>query len=88
MKKFLPPAALTLILALSACGPSAEKLNNQGNEAFNHQDFAGALAAYQQAQAESPRPFRFEEPMPTIARRSMSKASRKLSRVCSKIRGI
>jgi Ca-activated chloride channel family protein len=54
MKKILLPLALASLLILTACGPSAEKLNNQGNEAFQNQDYPTALAAYQQAQGESP----------------------------------
>src|SRR5688572_10964603 len=53
MKKFLP-IILVSTLALAACSPSAERLVNDGNEAFTKQDYAGALAAYQQAQAEGP----------------------------------
>ena len=53
MKKFLP-LVLVSAFALAACGPSAQKLNNQGNEAFYNQDFEGALTAYQEAQADSP----------------------------------
>ena len=53
MKKLLP-LVLVSAFALAACGPSAEKLNNQGNEAFYNQDLEGALTAYQEAQAESP----------------------------------
>jgi len=54
MKKLFPPIVLTLALALTACGASAEKLNNSGNEAFSNQDYETALAAYQEAQSESP----------------------------------
>jgi Ca-activated chloride channel family protein len=43
-----------LALALAACGSSAEKLNNEGNEAFVSQDYEGALAAYQQSQEGAP----------------------------------
>jgi Ca-activated chloride channel family protein len=53
MKKLLP-LVLVSAFALAACGLSAQKLNNQGNEAFYNQDFDGALAAYQEAQADSP----------------------------------
>jgi tetratricopeptide (TPR) repeat protein len=53
MKKLLP-LVLVSAFALAACGPSAEKLTNQGNEAFYTEDYAGALAAYQQAQEDSP----------------------------------
>jgi Ca-activated chloride channel family protein len=54
MKRLFPPIVLTMTLALTACGASAEKLNNSGNEAFSNQDFEAALAAYQEAQTESP----------------------------------
>jgi len=53
MKKLIP-VVLLFAFALAACGPSAEKLTNQGNEAFDNQDYQGALAAYQQVQADSP----------------------------------
>ena len=53
MKKLLP-IVLATTFALAACGPSAERLVSDGNEAFYSQDFQGALTAYQQAQAESP----------------------------------
>lgn len=53
MKKLLP-IMLMLVLALTACGQSAERLNNEGNEAFNNQDYETAQAAYQQAQADAP----------------------------------
>jgi len=53
MKKVLPLVLLSAF-ALAACGPSAEKLTNQGNEAFYNQDYQGALTAYQQAQEDSP----------------------------------
>ena len=53
MKKLLP-IMLMLVLALTACGQPAERLNNEGNEAFNNQDYETAQAAYQQAQADAP----------------------------------
>jgi tetratricopeptide (TPR) repeat protein len=53
-KILLPIVFLASGIALAACGSSAEKLNNQGNEAFYNQDFEGALTAYRNAQAESP----------------------------------
>ena len=52
MKKLLP-LALASLLALAACSPSVEKLNQQGNESFNQQDYAAALTAYQQAGEKS-----------------------------------
>ena len=45
---------LLLVLALASCGQSAEKLNNDGNEAFANQNYAGSLVAYHQAGEESP----------------------------------
>jgi Ca-activated chloride channel family protein len=48
------PILLLAALALTACGQSAEKLNNDGNEAFANQDYQGALMAYHQAQEEAP----------------------------------
>ena len=56
MKKLiaLAPVLLLLTLALASCGQSAEKLNNDGNDAFAAQDYAGSLVAYQQAVEESP----------------------------------
>lgn len=48
------PVLLLAALALTACGQSAEKLNNDGNEAFANQDYQGALAAYHQAQEDAP----------------------------------
>jgi Ca-activated chloride channel family protein len=57
----LTPSKLLIVLALSsaalllaACSPSAEKLNNQGNEAFAEQEYLVALHEYQSAQVESP----------------------------------
>ncbi len=56
MKKLivLAPTLLLLVLALASCGQSAERLNNDGNEAFANQDYTGSLVAYQQAAGESP----------------------------------
>ena len=56
MKKLiaLAPVLLLLTLALASCGQSAEELNNDGNDAFAAQDYAGSLVAYQQAVEESP----------------------------------
>ena len=48
------PVLLLAALALAACGRSAGKLNNEGNEAFANQDYQGALAAYHQAQEDAP----------------------------------
>ena len=53
MKRLLP-LVLVSAFALAACGPSAQRLNNQGNEAFYNQDFEAALTAYQEAQVDSP----------------------------------
>jgi len=46
--------ALIAVFALSACGNSAEKLNNEGNEAYVQQAYEEALASYQSAQLENP----------------------------------
>jgi Ca-activated chloride channel family protein len=56
MKKTLVflPILLLAVLALAGCGQSAEKLNNEGNEAFASQDYEGAMMAYHQAQEEAP----------------------------------
>jgi Ca-activated chloride channel family protein len=51
----LIPFLFLAALALTGCGSSAEKLNNQGNEAFAAQDYDGALTAYTQAQEQSPK---------------------------------
>jgi Ca-activated chloride channel family protein len=48
------PILLLAALALTACDQSAEKLNNDGNEAFANQDYQGALTAYHQAQEDAP----------------------------------
>jgi Ca-activated chloride channel family protein len=53
MKKLLIPIWL-LTLILAACNPSTAELNNQGNNAFTNKDYDSALAAYQEAQAQSP----------------------------------
>jgi Ca-activated chloride channel family protein len=57
MKKLfvLIPILLLAALALTGCGQSAEKLNNEGNEAFAEQDYDGALTAYLQAQEDAPK---------------------------------
>ncbi|RME97574.1 MAG: tetratricopeptide repeat protein [Chloroflexi bacterium] len=46
--------ALASVLAVSACGASAETLNNRGNDAFANQDYEAALSAYRQAEDQSP----------------------------------
>lgn len=43
-----------LVLANAGCGRSAAELNNQGNEAFDNQDYHTSLESYQQAHWESP----------------------------------
>jgi Ca-activated chloride channel family protein len=54
-KQMVAFALVTLGLALlSACGSPAEKLNQQGNEAFAKQAFQDALQAYASAKIESP----------------------------------
>ena len=60
MFKFTPAKIIILFtltalgLVLAACSQSAEKLNNQGNEAFAEQEYLVALHEYQSAQIESP----------------------------------
>lgn len=55
-----PPKAIIWLtfmaigLMLVACSPSAEKLNQQGNQAFLEEAYQEALQAYQSAQIESP----------------------------------
>ena len=53
MKKLLP-LLLIPVLALTACGQSAEKLTNQGNEAYTQQNYDEALQAYRQATEKDP----------------------------------
>jgi Ca-activated chloride channel family protein len=53
-KALLMPLLILAALALVGCGSTAEKLNNEGNEAFAQEDYEGALLAYNQAQGESP----------------------------------
>jgi len=53
-KFFIMLAVITTALMLAACSPSAEKLNNQGNEAYAEQEYLVALHEYQAAQVESP----------------------------------
>ena len=46
---------IALVLLATACSPSAaEKLNQDGNEAFEKQAYENALAAYQSAQIKEP----------------------------------
>jgi tetratricopeptide (TPR) repeat protein len=56
--KSLKPFVLIALIALSllavACSPSAEKLNNEGNEKFAEEAYMEALATYQEALIESP----------------------------------
>ena len=54
MKKLVIPIMILLALALAACGQSAEKLNNTGNEAFENQEYEAALTAYHRAVEDSP----------------------------------
>ena len=54
MKKLVVPIMILMALALAACGQSPERLNNNGNEAFLNGEYETALAAYQQAGADSP----------------------------------
>lgn len=54
-KYFVLVALLALAgLTITACGSSAEKLNQEGNEAFAKQAYEEALAAYETAQIEAP----------------------------------
>ena len=53
-KPYLIFLILIFGLLLVACSPSAEKLNQEGNQAFTEQAFIEALEAYQNAQIESP----------------------------------
>jgi tetratricopeptide (TPR) repeat protein len=53
MKKLLP-LVLVATVALTACSQATEKLNSAGNDAFANQDYAAALAAYEQASTEAP----------------------------------
>ena len=41
-------------LLITACGPAAEKLNKEGNDAFTEEAYIEALAAYEAAQVENP----------------------------------
>jgi Ca-activated chloride channel family protein len=43
-----------ILLALTACGPSAAKYNNEGNEKFTAQEFEAALGDYTTAELENP----------------------------------
>lgn len=54
MKPVAPITFLLLILLITACGPSAEKLNKQGNEEYAREAYVEALAAYESAEFESP----------------------------------
>jgi Ca-activated chloride channel family protein len=54
MKRLMIPALILVALALGACGQSAGRLNNAGNEAFENQEYDAALLAYHQAGDESP----------------------------------
>jgi tetratricopeptide (TPR) repeat protein len=53
-KPFLVIAILALGMLVAACSPSAEKLNQDGNQAYTEQAYLEALEAYQTAQIESP----------------------------------
>jgi Ca-activated chloride channel family protein len=54
MKRLMIPALILVALALGACGQSAGRSNNAGNEAFENQEYDAALLAYHQAGDESP----------------------------------
>lgn len=47
-------AFLIIGLLVTACGPAAEKLNKEGNDAFAEEAYIDALAAYEAAQVENP----------------------------------
>ncbi len=47
-------ALLAMGVLVTACSPSAEKLNKEGNEAFAEEIYLDALAAYEAALIESP----------------------------------
>lgn len=47
-------AFLMIGLLVTACGPAAEKLNKEGNDAFAEEAYIDALAAYEAAQVENP----------------------------------
>lgn len=51
---FILMLATLSLLILTACSPSAEKLNQDGNDAFTKEQFEEALSAYQSAQIENP----------------------------------
>ncbi len=53
-KPFFVIAILALSVLVAACSSSAEKLNQDGNQAFTEQAYLDALEAYQTAQIESP----------------------------------
>jgi len=61
MMRNLISKRLTILIALfalgimaAACKPSAEKLNQDGNDHFSEEAYLEALAAYQQALFENP----------------------------------
>ena len=54
MKQRLLAITLFSILILAACGTSVEQFNNDGNEAYDDQNYGAALTAYQEAQSLSP----------------------------------
>ena len=54
LKPYILIALMALGLLATACSPSAEKLNNEGNETFAEELYIEALATYQSAQFESP----------------------------------
>ncbi|MCB0198191.1 MAG: tetratricopeptide repeat protein, partial [Anaerolineae bacterium] len=54
MKKIGSVLLVAVTLALAGCTSSAEKLNNDGNEALAAQDYETALAAYQQVEDQLP----------------------------------
>jgi Ca-activated chloride channel family protein len=54
VRKKISSLALCLILVLGACSPSPERINNQGNAAYEQQDYETAMKNYLNAQAKLP----------------------------------
>ena len=57
--KFSKPLVVSILviasgLFMAACSTPAEKLNQEGNQAFTEQAYLEALDLYQSAQVESP----------------------------------
>ena len=54
MKPIILISLALLALLVTACGQSAEKLNNEGNDKFAEEAYLEAISAYQSAQFENP----------------------------------